>query len=89
VHSPLALKSLRRDGKALFQLPGVDKVARALEQLFGEEVAKRVVEKQTRDIEAARARNELAMKKGSRIVTGLATGTAISIPRNTFYGEKE
>lgn len=75
--------------KALFQLRGVDKVARALEQLFGEEVAKRVVEKQTRDIEAARARNELAMKKGSRIVTGLATGTAISIPRNTFYGEKE
>ena len=71
----------------MFQLRGIDKVARALEQLFGEEIAKRVVEKQTKDIQAAREQNQLVMKKGYGIVSGVATGAAISIPRNTFYGE--
>jgi len=73
--------------KALLQSRGLDKVTRALERLFGEEIAKTVVEKQTRDIEAARARNELGMKKGSGIVTAL-TSSAVPIQPNTFYGDE-
>ena len=81
------IQDLEKKWNALFQLRGIDKVARALEQLFGEEIAKRVVEKQTKDIQAAREQNQLVMKKGYGIVSGVATGAAISIPRNTFYGE--
>ena len=61
--------------KALAQARGIDKVARALEGLFGAEIAKRVVEKQTRDIEAARSRNEIGMRKGSGIITGLVSSS--------------
>ena len=75
--------------KALSQTRGIDRVTRALEHLFGENVAKRVVEKQARDIEAARALNELGMKKGSGIVTSVLSGSVVPIPRNTFYGEEE
>lgn len=74
---------------ALMRTRGIDRVTRVLEGLFGEEIAKQVVEKQTRDIEAARGRNELAVKKGSGIITGLASSSAIPIRRNTFYGDEK
>jgi Second Messenger Oligonucleotide or Dinucleotide Synthetase domain len=75
--------------KGLSQARGIDKVTRALERLFGENLAKRVVEKQTRDIEAARADNKLGMKKGSGIVTSVLSSSVVPIPRNTFYGDEE
>ena len=75
--------------KALLQARGIEKVTRALEGLFGEEVAKRVVEKQTREIEATRARNGLGIKKTSGIVTGLAGTSVMPIRPNTFYGEEK
>ncbi len=75
--------------KTLAETRGIDKIAKALERLFGEEIAKRVVESQTRDVEAARARSELAVKKGSGILTSAVGSSVIPIPRNTFYGEEE
>jgi hypothetical protein len=75
--------------KALLETRGVDKVARALERLFGEELAKRVVESQTRDIEAVRSSNRLGMKTASGIITGVVGPAVIPVPRNTFYGEGE
>ena len=74
---------------ALSTLRGIDKLARALERLFGEQLAKLAIEKQARDIESARSRNELAVKKGSGIVTGLASVSSIPVRPNTFYGEAE
>ncbi len=81
-----AIADLETQWKTLFQTRGIDKLSRMLERLFGEDVAQKVVEKQARDIEAARSRRELGMKKGSGIITSLA-GSAIPIPRNTFYGD--
>jgi hypothetical protein len=75
--------------KALSQIRGLDKIARALERLFGEEIAKRVVEKQIRDIEASRSRNEIGLTKNLGIVTGLATAAVQRIRPNTFYGDQE
>lgn len=75
--------------KALAQLRGIDKIARALEQLFGEEIAKRVVEKQTRDIEAKRNRNELGISKATGILAALAGPSVERIRPNTFYGEEK
>jgi len=75
--------------KALLRTRGIDKVTTALERLFGEEIARNVVEKQARDIEAARARNELGMKKGAGIITTLAGSSAVPVRPNTFYGDGE
>jgi hypothetical protein len=75
--------------KELSRLRGIDKITRSLERLFGEDIAKQVVEKQTRDIEARRARNELAVKKTSGIIAGLAGTSVERILPNTFYGEEK
>lgn len=75
--------------KALDQVRGIDKIARILERMFGEEIAKRVIEKQTRDIEASRTRNELGIKKASGIITGLGSAAVERIRPNTFYGDNE
>jgi SMODS domain-containing protein len=74
--------------RALLQTRGIDKVTKTLERLFGEDIAKRVVEKQTRDIEASRSRGELGMKKGSGIIASMATGSVLPIHPNTFYGDE-
>ena len=74
--------------KALLQVRGIDKVAHVLEGLFGEELAKLVIEKQTRAYEAARGHNDLAMKKGSGIITRMAAA-AVPLRPNTFYGDEE
>jgi hypothetical protein len=74
--------------KALVQLRGLDKIARALERLFGEEIAKRSIENQTRDIEASRARSELGVTKLSGILTASVGKSVQSVPLNTFYGEE-
>ncbi len=74
--------------KAVMQTRGLDRVCRILENLFGEEITKKVVEKQARDIEAARSRGELGMKKGSGIIAGLAGAAVIPVRRNTFYGDE-
>jgi hypothetical protein len=73
----------------LLRTRGIDKVTRALERLFGGELARRVVEKQTRDIEAVRARNELGMKKGSGIITSFVGSSVVPIRPHTFYGEED
>jgi hypothetical protein len=73
---------------ALLQTRGVHNATRLLENLFGEELARRVVEKRTQDMEALRSRNELGVKKGSGIITGLAGSSVAPIRPNTFYGEE-
>jgi hypothetical protein len=75
--------------KALTQTRGIEKIASALERFFGEELAKTAVEDQIREIEGARKRDELGMRKGSGIITGLAGTGVIPVPRTTFYGEQE
>jgi hypothetical protein len=66
---------------------GIPRVTGQLEALFGEELAKNVIEKQAKDMEAARSRQRLGILKGSGIVTGVATGAAVAIRPNNFYGE--
>lgn len=84
-----AMSEFDAQWKALDQVRGIDKIARILERMFGEEIAKRVIEKQTRDIEASRTRNELGIKKASGIITGLGSAAVERIRPNTFYGDNE
>lgn len=75
--------------RALLQGRGVDRLVQPLERLFGEQVAKRVIENQARDVEAARAKNILGVKKGSGLLTSLVGSATVPVRRNTFYGPKK
>jgi Second Messenger Oligonucleotide or Dinucleotide Synthetase domain len=66
---------------------GIQRVAGRLERLFGERVARKVIEKQARDVEAARARNDLGASRATGALTGIAANS-VPVHRNTFYGEK-
>lgn len=73
--------------KQLLQQRGTDKIARGLQQMFGEEITATALDGQTRDIEAARARKQLAMRRGSGLITSAAAASVVPIRPNTFYGE--
>jgi hypothetical protein len=70
----------------LLMMRGVHRITGQLEALFGEELAKTVIEKQAKDVEAARSRRGLGILRNSGIVTSVAAGT-VPIPPNIFYGE--
>lgn len=72
--------------KELLQQRGTDRIARSLKQMFGEEITATALDGQTQDIEAARARKQLAMRKGSGLITTAASASAVPIRSNTFYG---
>jgi len=72
----------------LLQATGIANVTRMLEKLFGEEIAKQVVEKQAREIDAARSRNKLGVRKSSGVISGIASSASVAVRPNTFYGEK-
>ncbi len=74
---------------ALLQARGIDKITQLLERLFGEEIAKRVVEKQAQDIESARTQSALGVKKGSGLLASLASSSVVAVRTNTFYGSKK
>jgi hypothetical protein len=65
---------------------GIQKIARRLELLFGEKVAKTVIEKQARDVEAARVSNSLGVSRTTGALTGIAA-SSVQVHKNTFYGE--
>jgi hypothetical protein len=73
--------------RTLQQARGIDKVAKSLEYLFGELITKQVIEKQARDIEAARSGNRLEIKKSTGILTAAASASTVKIKPNTFYGD--
>jgi Second Messenger Oligonucleotide or Dinucleotide Synthetase domain len=81
------IREFRTKWTALLATRGVHRVTEQLEALFGEELAKTVVEKQTRDLEAARSRQGLGVLQKTGIVSGVATGATVAIRPNTFYGE--
>jgi hypothetical protein len=74
---------------SLLQARGVHNAVRVLERLFGEELARRAVTKQTRDIEHLRERGGLGMKKASGIMTGLGGSSVAPLRPHTFYGREK
>jgi hypothetical protein len=73
---------------SLRQARGIDKVARSLEFLFGASITKNVIEKQARDIEAARVTNRLEIRKASgALTTAAVAGSSVKVRPNTFYGD--
>jgi len=73
----------------LLRMRGTEKIAKALESMFGESVAKQAVTDQLREIEAARSRSQLSIHRASGLVT-VATGASVKpIPTNTFFGDEK
>jgi hypothetical protein len=83
------ISELNLQWKALLQTRGVPQVTKMLERLFGEELAKVVIEKQTRDMEAYRARRALGMRTGSGIITGAVGSSVLRLRPHTFYGQEK
>lgn len=81
------IREFRTNWATLLATYGIHRVAGQLEGMFGDELAKSVVEKQTKDIEAIRSRQGLGVMKKTGIVTAAASGSAVPIRPNTFHGE--
>lgn len=82
-------KEFEAQWKSMLQTRGIDKIAKILENLFGEQLAKKVVESQTRDIESLRSKNALGIRKESGIITAVLGGSVVPIRPNTFFGDAE
>jgi len=77
----------RDQWRALQQARGISRIAKSLEILFGESLTRRAIEDQTGDIEAARGRDQLEIKRNSGILTAVAGSSAVKVKPNTFYGD--
>jgi Second Messenger Oligonucleotide or Dinucleotide Synthetase domain len=79
------IDQFHRAWQALVASRGIPDLSRGLEGLFGEELSRGVIEKRTRDIQAARRKGGLGVRQ-TGAVTLLGAGTRPIHP-NTFYGE--
>jgi predicted ATP-binding protein involved in virulence len=67
---------------------GLHKIKVALEKMFGERVAKEVVEEYIRSFDEPRQTGQLAVEKGTGLIVPATSSAATMIPRNTFYGDE-
>lgn len=88
----LAFVSWVRDFKAkweeLRQQNGIPNVKAKLEQMFGERVAKEVVEEHIKAYDVARHSGGLGVERGTGLIVPATTASATVITRNTFYGDE-
>jgi hypothetical protein len=77
--------ALRDKVEALLHTTGMEKIAAAISELFGETIARKAVESYTQRQQALREDGKLRFS-GSAGLTIASNGTA-PIPRNTFFGK--
>lgn len=65
---------------------GLPNVRAVLEKMFGERVAKEVVEDHLKSLDGPRQSGGLGVERGTGIIVPAASPSATVIPRNTFYG---
>lgn len=79
------VRGFRAKWNELMQQRGIHNVKAALEKMFGERIAKEVVEEHVKAYEEPRQTGGLGVGKGTGIIVP-ASSSATTIPRNTFYG---
>lgn len=88
----LAFVSWVRDFKIkweeLRRQTGIPNVKAKLEQMFGERVAKEVVEEHVKSYDMARQSGGLGVDRATGLIVPATTASATVIPRNTFYGDE-
>lgn len=67
-------------------LSGIPAHTAALEKMFGERVAREVVEEHVKSYDEARRSGGLGVGRGTGLIVPATTAAATPIPRNTFYG---
>lgn len=72
----------------LTQQRGLPNVRAILEKMFGERVAKEVVEDHLKSLDGPRQSGGLAVERGTGTIVSAASSSATVIPRNTFYGSE-
>jgi hypothetical protein len=80
------MKDLESQISTLESARGSDDIAKKLEALFGERVAKEAVVRQAKAFEEVRRSSSLGVTS-SGVLTGISSVAATSVRRNTFYGE--
>lgn len=73
--------------KAMMETRSIDKVAKVLEALFGEQLVRKALDGYTRDVQSLRSQNALGVKKSSGIITSVAASSVVPIRPNTFFGD--
>ena len=79
------IRGLKPEWEGLMLQRGIHNVKAKLERMFGERVAKEVVEEHVKAYESPRQTGELGVGKGTGLIVP-ASASATTIPRNTFYG---
>jgi hypothetical protein len=81
------IMSFRVEWEELMQQRGIHNVKAKLEEMFGERVAKEVVEEHIKAYESPRQTGGLGVERGTGLIVP-ASSSATTIQRNTFYGGK-
>lgn len=80
------INSFYENWKRLTQTPGIDKVGKQLEIMFGESISREVISEQTEYIDALRKSGKLGMNVLGTLTPSIMSKT-IPVQRNTFYGD--
>lgn len=73
----------------LLMTRGLDRIKKALAELFGETLAENVIARHAMKLQESREAGKLRLGKSTTIASGLAAGAASPlIPGNTFFGSK-
>jgi hypothetical protein len=82
----IGIRRFATQWRKLNEQRGIPQIATALEQLFGETIAKDVISEQAKFIEAERRAGRLAVAATSGGLVSTAAAYSTPIRRNTFYG---
>lgn len=85
----ITMRELNVQWRQLRAETGLMNVTARLERLFGRDLARSVVREQAEFVEQLCAKQQTTVKKQSGIISNLAASAAVTMPRNTFYGEEE
>jgi hypothetical protein len=81
------IRGFRVEWEELMQQRGIHNIKAKLEEMFGERVAKEVVEEHIKAYESPRQTGGLGVERGTGLIVP-ASSSVTTIPRNTFYGGK-
>src|SRR5207237_4158525 len=81
------LTDFRANWAELMRQQSLPNIKAVLEKMFGERIAKEVVEEHIKAYDESRLAGGLGVERGTGRIVPAATAAATAIPRNTFYGD--
>jgi hypothetical protein len=82
------IRDFRKKWVALAEKRGIHNIKEDLEKMFGERIAREVIEERVLEIDVQRRNGTLAVQKGSGIIVPASVTSSVPIRTNTFFGRK-